>query len=241
MRIPRVHSDLPLQPGAEMSLDDAAAHHVSTVLRLRQGDSIVLFHDGVEAAASIRELGRRGVRVIVNECRPCSRESPLSITLAQGISRGERMDYTIQKAVELGVTTISPIITERTTVKLDEARSGKRLEHWQRIIVGACEQSGRNHLPRLLPITTLAGWLARGVEGSAMLLRGDATTSILGVQPAGAITLLIGPEGGMTATEVASAEHAGYRAVSLGPRILRTETAALAAIAALQALYGDWR
>lgn len=241
MRIPRVHSDLPLQPGAEMSLDDAAAHHVSTVLRLRQGDSIVLFHDGVEATASIRELGRRGVRVIVSDCRPCSRESPLSITLAQGISRGERMDYTIQKAVELGVTTIAPIITERTTVKLDEARGGKRLEHWQRIIVGACEQSGRNHLPRLLPIKTLAGWLARGVEGSAMLLRGDATTSILGVQPAGAITLLIGPEGGMTATEVASAEHAGYRAVSLGPRILRTETAALAAIAALQALYGDWR
>jgi 16S rRNA (uracil1498-N3)-methyltransferase len=170
-----------------------------------------------------------------------SRESPLSITLAQGVSRGERMDYTIQKAVELGVAAIAPIITGRTTVRLDEERSEKRLEHWRRVIIGACEQSGRNRLPALHPITTLDAWLSRPIDGLGLLLRGDATGGLPERRLDTAITLLIGPEGGLGTDEVAAAERVGYRPVRMGPRILRTETAALAAIAALQALYGDWR
>lgn len=241
MRMTRVYSESPLVAEASMPLDDAAAHHVSTVLRMRQGDGIVLFHDGVEAEARIEAIGRRGVQVIVGECRVLSRESPLSITLAQGVSRGERMDYTIQKAVELGVAAIAPIITARTTVRLDEDRSEKRLEHWRRVIIGACEQSGRNRLPVLHPITTLDAWLSHPIDGLGLLLRGDATAGLQEPGPDTAITLLIGPEGGLGADEVAAAERVGYRPVRMGPRILRTETAALAAIAALQALYGDWR
>jgi 16S rRNA (uracil1498-N3)-methyltransferase len=241
MHTTRVYSESPLVAGASMPLDDAAAHHVSTVLRMRQGDGIVLFHDGVEADARIEAIGRRGVQVSVGECRVLSRESPLSITLAQGVSRGERMDYTIQKAVELGVAAIAPIITGRTTVRLDEERSEKRLEHWRRVIIGACEQSGRNRLPALHPITTLDAWLSRPIDGLGLLLRGDATGGLPERRLDTAITLLIGPEGGLGTDEVAAAERVGYRPVRMGPRILRTETAALAAIAALQALYGDWR
>lgn len=241
MRSIRVYSALPVMEGATLTLDDEAAHHVTTILRLRQGDALRVFHNGVEAEAVIEQSGKHAVTVSIASCRIVDRESPLAITLAQGISRGERMDYTIQKAVELGVTRIAPIITDRTTVKLDETRAEKRLEHWRRILINACEQSGRNQLPVLLPIVSLDTWLGEPPEGSALLLRGDARQSITHIAHCRNVTLLIGPEGGMSAAEVDAAEDAGYLAVRMGPRILRTETAALAAIAALQAMHGDWQ
>ncbi|MCG3202937.1 MAG: Ribosomal RNA small subunit methyltransferase E [Gammaproteobacteria bacterium] len=240
MRTPRVHVASPPAAGASMTLDAEAAHHVTTVLRLRADDPICLFHDGVECQGLVESVGRRAVTVRLGDCRPVSRESPLAITLAQGISRGERMDYTIQKAVELGVAAIAPLVTERTTVKLDGVRAARRAEHWHRVIVNACEQCGRNRLPELLPVTELHDWLVPPREGAKLLLRGDAELPWSAIQPESRVTLLIGPEGGLAPTEAALAEAAGYTAVRMGPRILRTETAALAAIAALQSGHGDW-
>lgn len=240
MRIPRVYVAGPPSAGASVTLDAEAAHHVTTVLRLRAEDPICLFHDGVECQGLIESVGRRAVTVRLEDCRPVSRESPLAITLAQGISRGERMDYTIQKAVELGVAAIAPLITERTTVKLNDARAARRTEHWQRVIVNACEQCGRNRLPALLPVMELKDWLLQPHEGERLLLRGDAERPWSAIQPESRVTVLIGPEGGLAPAEAARAEAAGYTAVRMGPRILRTETAALAAIAALQSRHGDW-
>lgn len=242
MRVPRLHVIEPLAANTLIALGRDAAHHVGNVLRMRAGDPIVLFNDGIEGEGRIVSLSKAGVSVAVESCAAVSRESPLRITLAQGISRGERMDYTIQKAVELGVSTIAPIITGRTTVKLDEERAEKRTEHWRRIIVSACEQCGRNLPPDLLPVQRLEDWLSPERPGIKMIMRGDADTVLADVAPtANEVTLLIGPEGGMAEHEVAAAVRAGYVAVKLGPRVLRTETAALAAIAALQALHGDFR
>jgi 16S rRNA (uracil1498-N3)-methyltransferase len=142
--------------------------------------------------------------------------------------------------VELGVAAIAPLITERTTVKLDDARAARRTEHWQRVIVNACEQCGRNRLPALLPVMELKDWLLQPREGERLLLRGDAERPWSAIQPESRVTVLIGPEGGLAPAEAARAEAAGYTAVRMGPRILRTETAALAAIAALQSRHGDW-
>jgi 16S rRNA (uracil1498-N3)-methyltransferase len=240
MRVPRVYVTHPPVAGASMTLDADAAHHVTTVLRLRAEDQVCLFHDGVECQGFIETIGKRAVTVRLRECQPVSRESPLAITLAQGISRGERMDYTIQKAVELGVAAIAPIISERTTVKLDETRAARRTDHWHNVIVNACEQCGRNHLPALLPVMHLEDWLRQPREGTRLLLRGDAARPWSAIRPEARLTLLIGPEGGLAPPEAARAEAAGYTAVRMGPRILRTETAALAAIAALQSGHGDW-
>jgi 16S rRNA (uracil1498-N3)-methyltransferase len=240
-RVQRVFTYQTLAAGIRVTLEHEAAHHVATVLRMRVGETIILFNEGTECEGRIAQLGKHGVSIAVERLATVSRESPLRITLAQGVSRGERMDYTIQKAVELGVFAIAPIITQRTTVKLDEERADKRHEHWRRIIIGACEQSGRNHLPQLLPIASLDDWLQATRPGVKILLRGDAELSLASVASDGDTTLLIGPEGGMAASEVTAAERAGYIAVRLGPRTLRTETAALAAIAAIQVLHGDFR
>lgn len=240
MRIPRVYVASPPAAGAAMTLDAEAAHHVTAVLRLRADDPVCLFHDGVECQGLIESVGRRSVTVRLGDCRSVSRESPLVITLAQGISRGDRMDFTIQKAVELGVAAIAPLITERTAVRLDDARATRRTEHWHRVIVNACEQCGRNRLPALLPVMEFTDWLPQAHEGARLLLRGDAGRRWSTIQPQSRVTLLVGPEGGLAPTEAARAEAAGYTAVRMGPRILRTETAALAAIAALQSGHGDW-
>jgi 16S rRNA (uracil1498-N3)-methyltransferase len=243
MRIPRVFTEVPLAPSAEAELPPLAAHHVHTVLRLRVGAELALFDGrGGEYPARLLSVHRKGASVEVGAHRAVECESPLAVTLVQAISRGERMDYTLQKAVELGVARVVPVIAERTVVNLRGAeRTERRLEHWRRIVIAACEQCGRNRLPEVSDPVSLDAWL-RGPAPECGLLLALANRNGLPVlpQPVPPVTLLAGPEGGFAAHELARAESAGYRAVTLGPRVLRTETAALAALAALQAVYGDY-
>ncbi len=240
MRIPRIHCAQPLRVGERIQLVDEAANHVARVLRLREGAPLVLFNGtGGEFDASVTAVARREVVVAVHDQRARECESPLSITLVQAVSRGERMDYTIQKAVELGVSRIVPVLSARSVVSLDEERRGRRMEHWRKIIVGACEQCGRNRLPELLDVRPLAAWLQQPAEGLALVLDHRAEHRLREHELAQAVTLLIGPEGGLAAEEVAAAEAVGYGGLRLGPRVLRTETAAVAALSVLQARWGD--
>ena len=239
----RVYTDQPLAAGVSVELGEDAAHHVSSVLRLRCGDPLVLFDGkGAECRGVIDRIGKRQVAVRIETHALIDRESPLKVTLAQGISRGERMDYTIQKAVELGVAAIAPLNTQRSTVKLDAERTEKRLAHWRKVMVSACEQCGRNHLPALMPVQNLPQWLAQAHDELKIVLRGGAETPLTSLSPPQhGVTMLIGPEGGLDETEIRAAEQARYRPVRLGPRILRTETAAVTALAAMQAIWGDFR
>lgn len=242
MRIPRVFVEIPLAPSAEAELPALAAHHVHTVLRLRPGAELTLFDGlGGEYPARLLSAHRKGASVQVGERQAIERESPLDITLVQAISRGERMDYTLQKAVELGVTRIAPVVAERTVVNLRGAeRTERRVEHWRRIVIAACEQCGRNRLPEVAEPVDLAAWLARPRPICGLLLALSARNGLPALpQPVPPIVLLAGPEGGFAEHELAAARAVGYRPVSLGPRVLRTETAALAALAALQAIHGD--
>lgn len=243
MRIPRVHcSAADLRDGARITLDAGATQHVLRVLRLRAGDRLAVFDGrGRECSARLAGTARAGAEVVLETCEECSRESPLRVTLFQGISRGERMDLTIQKAVELGVARIVPLHTERTVVRLDEGRAERRLEHWRGIARAAAEQCGRTRLVDVAPPCPFATGLERPA-GVGLLLdpEGDARADGL---PANAteIALLIGPEGGLSGAEGAQARALGFQPLRLGPRILRTETAAIAALAVLQARWGDFR
>lgn len=235
------------QPGQIIShslleLDEGASHHLARVLRAKVGDALVLFNgEGGEYAALIHEITKKKVIVSVGEYHARDVESPLSLILAQGISRGEKMDYTIQKAVELGVTEIVPLLTERSTVKLDEERKEKKWQHWQSIVVSAAEQSGRNRLPYLHAPQTLKTWLAQDSASHRFILAPTAATKMqkIAIKNNDKVTVMIGPEGGFSEAEIAQATTQGYQALNLGPRILRTETAAVAALAILQGLYGD--
>jgi 16S rRNA (uracil1498-N3)-methyltransferase len=240
MRIPRIFHDGDLEAGSTLSLATCAASHLARVLRLRAGDSVTLFNGlGGEFSASLTSLSKREVIITVGSFRDIELESPLTITLAQGISKGERMDYTLQKAVELGVTRIIPVITARTVVRLDEQRQHKRLEHWQGVIISACEQCGRNTLPELGMVTLLHDYLNEAGEGNKLLLEHRATTGIGSIEIGNDITLMIGPEGGLSQQEIEAACAAGFYPVRFGPRVLRTETAAVAAVAILQSRRGD--
>ena len=243
MRLTRIYHPHRLTEGADTSLEDTASTHLLRVLRLRAGAELRLF-DGSGAEFETTLTGTAGGRAQVRVGRRHARdvESPLAITLAQGISRGERMDLTLQKSVELGVQRIVPVVTAHTQVKLSGERLERRHQHWQGVIVSACEQCGRTRLPELLPVVTLDRWLENPEPGSQRLVldhRAERNLRSL-PQPAEAVTLLIGPEGGLEEKEIAAAEQrAGYVPLALGPRILRTETAGLAALAALQTLWGD--
>lgn len=240
MRIPRIFHPQLLVPASHVVLDDNAARHVSRVLRLGKGAHLRLFDgQGGEYPAVIDEVDKREVTVIVGEPAPDELESPLTITLAQGISKGERMDFTIQKAVELGIKRIVPLETERSVVNLKGDRRNKKLDHWRGIIISACEQCGRNTLPELLPMQTLESWLATPLRGTGLMLDHRAAASVSQLEKPEAITLLIGPEGGLSEIERAKACDAGYIGLRLGPRVLRTETAAVTALAALQSHWGD--
>jgi 16S rRNA (uracil1498-N3)-methyltransferase len=226
-------------------LPAAQAHHVARVLRLRGDDRVTLFDGrGNEYEAVIVRVNKEGVTVDVGERRAVDRESPLAITLAQGISSGERMDYTVQKAVELGVAQIQPLETSRAVVRLDSARARKRCAHWQAIAIAACEQCGRNRVPEITPVLALRDWLARRREAVAPelgVLLSPMAEVALGELPAPrqSVCLIAGPEGGLTVEERQDVERAGFIAARLGPRVLRTETAAVAALAAMQTLWGD--
>jgi 16S rRNA (uracil1498-N3)-methyltransferase len=243
MRVSRVFVDAPLSPGARLMLPRAAAGHVMRVLRLKAGAALTLFNGaGGEYSATLEAEQRGAVAVSVGEARAVARESALHITLVQGVSRGERMDLVVQKVTELGVTQLVPVISERSVVRLDEAQAARRLAHWRAIAIGACEQSGRNTLPTLLAPLPLAQLLRTGTSGAAskLLLSGAAQLRLQELpRPAGEIMVLIGPEGGLTPEEQAQAGAAGFVGVRLGPRVLRTETAAIAAVALLQQLFGD--
>ncbi len=244
VRIPRIYQPEPLATGQVIELQGQAAVHLHKVLRLREGDALRLFNgEGGEFDARVQAVGRRSVRIELLAFEPREVESPLVLRLAQGVSRGERMDYTVQKAVELGVAHIQPLVTTRTVVNLDGERRQKRRAHWQGVAVAACEQSGRNRLPEVAPVTGFETWLAgqAAAPGLRLVLHHRATRSLADLPPpSGPITLLIGPEGGLAPAEIEAAEGAGFQPLRLGPRVLRTETAAVAALAVLQWLWGDF-
>lgn len=222
------------------------AHHVTRVLRLGTGDALTLFDgNGAEYAAVIARVAKTGVTLNVGERMNIDRESPLEVVLAQAISSGERMEYTVQKAVELGVARIQPLESGRSVVRISGARAQKRVAHWQAVAIAACEQCGRNRVPPVAPVATLTSWLGQAFRLPAsqlrVLLALHAPVSLRELpRPAGSVTLLAGPEGGFTSAEQHDAERAGFAAVRLGPRVLRTETAAIAALAAMQTLWGDF-
>lgn len=244
MRTIRIHVDEPLFPGTELSLPPQAGEHVARVLRLGEGAPLVLFNgDGHDYAAVVTHAGKRDVRVRIEGRQAAANESPLPLTLAQGVARGEKMDLIVQKATELGVARIVPLLTERSEVRLDPARAEKRLAHWRAVVASACEQSGRARLPMVLPTQTLEAWLASlpqdGALRLALLPEGQQSPRGLSLGAAGGL-LVVGPEGGLGERDVATLSSAGFAGLRLGPRILRTETAGLAALAALQALHGDF-
>lgn len=241
MRLTRVFVEQPLASGAEIELGATAAGHVVRVLRLAAGDVLIVFNGaGGEYEGEIIEIRRGLVRVQVAEYAPVEKESPLALTLAQGISRGERMDWVIQKATELGVQAIQPVLTERSVVKLDARQSAAKHAHWRGIAIAACEQSGRNRIPEIGRALELRDWLAtRSGDGACITLDAHATVPLSGLARAQAVTLLIGPEGGLTYHEREAARSAGFEARTLGPRVLRTETAAVAALSIVQAVTGD--
>jgi 16S rRNA (uracil1498-N3)-methyltransferase len=242
MRMIRIYTPGELRSAESVRLQGTAAAHVSRVLRLRGGDPVTLFNgDGWEYPGTISASGSGFVQVEVSERVAGIAQSPLALTLAQGVARGERMDMVMQKATELGVARIVPLLTERSVVRLDEKQGQRKLAHWKAVTIAACEQSGRSLLPLVEAPLSLDEWLAQEPAPARRLtLAPGARQSLrdLGGTWRDA-ALLIGPEGGLTDAEQARAAHAGYEACSLGRRVLRTETAALAALAVLQAIHGD--
>ncbi len=243
MRIPRLFIDQPLHCGEPVTLDRRTHDHAIKVLRLRSGDRLVLFNGrgGEFAATLVPGADRTTLQAMVGEFTPDRTESPLTVRLLQGISRGERMDYALQKAVELGVGEIVPLVTERTVARLTAEREARRLAHWRGVVLAACEQSGRTRLPPVAEPRSLAAHLAQPLDGAGVLLDPRAGRALMQTGPyQGTVNVLIGPEGGLSPTEVATAQAAGYCGVRIGPRVLRTETAAVVALALLQALGGDF-
>lgn len=240
MRLHRTYTPQALEAGADIVLDDRAAHRLGRVLRVRPGDTVILFNgDGRDYHATVDETTKQSVSVRVNDGIAVENESPLRILLAQGIARRERMDFALQKAVELGVAVIQPLFCQRTEVKLSGERLSKRLEHWRGVMISACEQSGRATLPRLDEPADLPDWLGEPPAGSRLVLRPEARMTLPGLPRDERACLLIGPEGGLQDREIDIALAAGFTPVRLGPRVLRTETAGPAALAVLQTLWGD--
>jgi 16S rRNA (uracil1498-N3)-methyltransferase len=242
MRLTRVYVDAVLEPGARLTLTGSAAGHLTRVLRLRPKAALTLFNGrGGEYAASIERVHRSEVTVAIGAHEPLERESPFPLTLAQGVSRGERMDLVVQKATELGVARLVPVLTERSIVRLDEQQSDRKSSHWRAIAIAACEQCGRNRLPEVALPAQLREFLRQPADDSVrLLLSPSAPRRIEDVsRPVSGVTVLIGPEGGLSDAEQEDALRAGFTAVNLGPRVLRTETAAIAALTLLQRQFGD--
>jgi 16S rRNA (uracil1498-N3)-methyltransferase len=242
MSAPRFYLDQPLAPGARFSLPAGPARHAVRALRLAVGDVIILFNGcGGEYRARIERIQKDGVAVSITGFDDIERESRLHVMLAQGISSGERMDYTLQKAVELGVTAIQPIAAKRSVVKLAGERADKRVAHWQGVVASACEQCGRNRVPAVAAPLALTTWLAQRSGGRLLFLSPQAEARLVDLPAPTAMDCLVaGPEGGFETDEIAALHAAGATPVRLGPRVLRTETAALAALAAMQTLWGDF-
>jgi len=241
MRISRIYHPDTLHSDQELELTPDACNHVANVLRAKVGQPVVLFNgDGNEYSGEFIDVSKRKVLVQIDAKLSMNLESPLPIHLGQGVSRGDRMDLVLQKSVELGVTEITPLITERCGVKLDEQRWQKKHAQWQKIIIAACEQCGRNVLPTLHMPTDFQNWINQSTQALRLTLhpRADKSFRHINIGNHG-VRLLIGPEGGFSDQELYQTEQGGYQTVQLGPRTLRTETAAITAISALQAIYGD--
>ncbi len=242
----RFHFHGKLGNGSEVLLPVDAAHHAVRVLRLEVGAPVVIFNGlGGEFEARITRIARGEVSVKTGAHIHVERESPLDIRLVQGLSSGDRMDMTLQKAVELGVSSIQPVATERSVVKLKDERAQRRVEHWQNLVIAACEQCGRNRIPEVAPLMGLPEWLSRleapmADDEARLLLSPVAPVPLKDLAVIARMTLLVGPEGGLSPIEIQLAHSRGFMPVRLGPRVLRTETAALAALSAIQALWGDF-
>jgi len=247
MRVPRIFQAVPLKVGESIRLDAQATTHVVRVLRLKQNDRITVFNGkGGEFSGIISEISKRESVINLLEHLSPVNESPLDISLLQGVSRGERMDYTLQKAVELGVHKIFPVFTEHTAVHINDERKEKKQSHWQGVVNSACEQSGRNLIPEVYTASSLYQCLDQfsvsdKVVGLVLNHRAAISIADTNMEKPDRIILVAGPEGGLSESEITELERRNYISVKMGPRVLRTETAALAAISILQSMWGDFR
>lgn len=242
VRIHRLYSEQALEPGSPARLDGRAAHYLGRVLRVASGDNVVLFNgDGHDYACTVGPMRKDAVELEVRSRLPAKPESPLRLTVVQAVSRGERMDLTLQKCTELGAAAFQPVWSERVEVRLKGEKLERRLQHWQGVVVSACEQSGRAVVPEVRVPLALADWAALTPDGDRLVLAPEAEEPLAAVAQPDAVSVVVGPEGGFDESELRRLESAGVRPVRLGPRVLRTETAAPAAVAILQALAGDLR
>jgi 16S rRNA (uracil1498-N3)-methyltransferase len=241
--IPRFFCPFPLHPGATVELAAEAAHHALKVLRVGAGDTAILFDgSGGQWQATLHPTGK-SLRAMLTEFHDIDCEPPLALTLVQGLPASDKMDFVVQKAVELGVVRIQPVAAKRSVVRLSGERATRRVEHWRNIAIAACEQSGRNRVPAVAPILDLPQYLGIAARENALrfVCAPGASGSLRDlVAPVAPISLLVGPEGGFEEGELLAARAAGFHPIGLGPRVLRTETAGLGALAAMMALWGDW-
>ena len=241
MPFPRIHCDIRLGPGAQFTMAPEAAQHVSKALRLKAGDSITVFDGrGGEYEAVLQRIDRDRVEVKVGAFRDVDREPELQVGLVQGLPEADKMDWIIQKAVELGVAWIQPIVCDRSVVRLSAERAVRREAHWRRVAISACEQSGRNQVPEVRSTLPFQSWIAEPATSTRLMLKPAAAPLAARARPDGPFELVVGPEGGFSERELDLAASR-CEAVSLGPRVLRTETAPIAALAAIHALWGDFR
>ena len=242
MPLPRIHCDLRLGPGAQFTLAPEAAQHVGKALRLKAGDAITVFDGrGGEYDAAIQRIDKDRVDVKVGAFRDVETEPPVSVGLVQGLPEADKMDWIIQKAVELGAVWIQPIVCDRSVVRLSGERAARREAHWRRVAVAACEQSGRNRIPEVRATLAFLSWIAVPAAAPRWMLAPGAEPLTAKAAPHGPLEILVGPEGGFSERELDLALQQGCEPVSLGPRVLRTETAPIAALAAIHALWGDFR
>lgn len=241
MRISRFYLNETISVDAEVSLPQELSHYLCNVLRVKVGQPIVLFNgDGCDYPSEVIDVHKKHTKALVNSQLNINVESSLTLHLAQGVSKGDRMDYAIQKAVELGVTEITPVLTKNCNVKLSETRWEKKVEQWQKIVISACEQSQRNVIPRINTPLTFSQLIAKNSTLSKLILAPGANQYLSGLKkPNKGFLLAIGPEGGFTEQEVYTAEQCGFVKTNVGPRILRTETATVVSLSILQSLYGD--
>ena len=241
MSVARIYQPYPINIHTSFTLDEPASHHLARVLRVNKGDVLTLFNGrGGEYEAVITHIDKKSVHVNILSYSQREAESPLQIHLAQGIARGEKMDFIIQKAVELGIHQITPLMTERCNVKWQNEREEKKLKHWQAIAISACEQTGRNRIPIITPPQSFAQWLAQMDTGVRLVLTPHIEAKLPSeISKESSVVILIGPEGGLSDQEVTASIQQGFLPLNLGQRILRTETASLASIAILQYVYGD--
>ncbi len=241
MRIPRIYTRQTLSTDAIITLEEAPSRHIAKVLRMQVGRELVLFDgSGGEYRAQISEVSKKSVQVQLTDFCEEDRQSPLAVELAIGMSRGERMDWVIQKATELGVTAITPLFSERTEVKLNGERLTKKQEHWRQVAISACEQCQRNILPSINPAQQLDDWLSTTEAELKLVLHHRSDKSLQDHRQPQSLALLIGPEGGLSSDEITRAQDKGFQPLTLGPRVLRTETAPIAALSLAQLLWGDF-